>query len=333
VYFLYIKNYDLAKKYYLGAIDKGSVNAMDNLGNYYEFTEKNYDLAKKYYKMAADKEDVFAMFWLGFYYYSIEKNDDLTTKYFSMAADNGDHYAMCYLAVYYQRKKKYDLTEKYYLMAISKGNKGRSAAYSLGRYYINNKLYDKNLQNYLFAIIKGNIRFKYIGMFNNNNVNDIWYYKIIDLFCSIFKKNYINNLHLEDFNFCLLKIVNCIHNNLYNRESECYKLKTELKNIKYFAEYVGVIYYYHNGKTENKNDKNNKNDINDKSDKNDKTENKKKREIIKKIIKNNGSQLLIEYLDLCYFRYLEKIYMPGGKEYIKTKNHFELIANSGKYKI
>jgi hypothetical protein len=37
------------------AIDKGNLNAMNNLGYYYENIEKNYDLAKKYYLMAIDK--------------------------------------------------------------------------------------------------------------------------------------------------------------------------------------------------------------------------------------------------------------------------------------
>jgi TPR repeat protein len=62
------KDYDLMKKYYLMAIDKGNDDAMYNLGHYYQFKEKNYDLMKKYYLMAIDKENSYAMNNLGHYY-------------------------------------------------------------------------------------------------------------------------------------------------------------------------------------------------------------------------------------------------------------------------
>ena len=42
------KNYDEMKKYFLMAIDKGNLFAMNNLGLYYKYYEKNYDLMKKY---------------------------------------------------------------------------------------------------------------------------------------------------------------------------------------------------------------------------------------------------------------------------------------------
>ncbi len=34
-YYQIEKNYDMVKKYYLMAIDKGNLNAMNNLANYY----------------------------------------------------------------------------------------------------------------------------------------------------------------------------------------------------------------------------------------------------------------------------------------------------------
>ena len=37
------------------AIDKGNSEAIHSLGDYYHYTEKNYDLMKKYYLMAIDK--------------------------------------------------------------------------------------------------------------------------------------------------------------------------------------------------------------------------------------------------------------------------------------
>src|SRR5438552_2937590 len=51
------QNYELMKKYYLMAIDKGNSDAMNNLGYYYDKIEENYDLMKKYYLMAIEKRN------------------------------------------------------------------------------------------------------------------------------------------------------------------------------------------------------------------------------------------------------------------------------------
>ena len=40
---------------YKNLIDLGDVDAMNSLAIYYEIVEKNYDLMKKYYLMAAEK--------------------------------------------------------------------------------------------------------------------------------------------------------------------------------------------------------------------------------------------------------------------------------------
>lgn len=48
------KKYELAKKYFLIAIEKGHCIAMNILGDYYYNMVKNYELVKKYYLMAID---------------------------------------------------------------------------------------------------------------------------------------------------------------------------------------------------------------------------------------------------------------------------------------
>ena len=48
------KDYELAKKYYVMAIECGNSDSMNNLGHYYATIDKNYELAKKYYVMAID---------------------------------------------------------------------------------------------------------------------------------------------------------------------------------------------------------------------------------------------------------------------------------------
>ena len=57
-YYQFIKqpdgyNYDLMKKCYLMAIEKGNNNALNNLGCYYR-KEKDYENAKKYLTMAVE---------------------------------------------------------------------------------------------------------------------------------------------------------------------------------------------------------------------------------------------------------------------------------------
>ena len=112
-------DYKLAKKYYLMAIDKGNSNAMFNLGNLYHETEQHYELAKKYYLMAIDEGNSCAMTNLGNYYYEIEKNYELAKKYYLMAIDEDNSDAMFNLGhIYYKIEKNYELTKKYYLMSI-----------------------------------------------------------------------------------------------------------------------------------------------------------------------------------------------------------------------
>jgi TPR repeat protein len=72
------------KKYYLMAVQKGNIDAMNNLAYYYYDIEKNYDEMKKYYMMAIDRGHINSMNDLGSYYKIIEKNYDMSKKYLSM---------------------------------------------------------------------------------------------------------------------------------------------------------------------------------------------------------------------------------------------------------
>jgi tetratricopeptide (TPR) repeat protein len=116
------KNYDKMFEYYLMAIDLGNSNAMNNLGHYYHYTKENYDLAKKYYLMAIDLGNSQAMINIGYYYHYIEQNYDLMKKYYLIAIDLGRSDTMNNLGYYYHCvEKNYDLAKKYYLMAIKLG--------------------------------------------------------------------------------------------------------------------------------------------------------------------------------------------------------------------
>ena len=91
----------------------------------------------------------------------IQMNDDMINKIYNLFKndifynpENGDEYK--FLGLYYENiKKDYEKAEKYYLMAIEKGNV--DAMNNLGIYYYNiKKDYEKAEKYYLMAIEKGN---------------------------------------------------------------------------------------------------------------------------------------------------------------------------------
>jgi hypothetical protein len=289
-------NYDLMKKYYLQAIEKENSNAMVHLGFYYYVAEQNYDLAKKYYLQATNKENIDAMRNLGCYYRYVEKNYDLAEKYYLQSINKGNIDAMNDLGSYYLCvEKNCDLAKKYYLMAIEKG--GCGAIYYLDTYYTNNMPNNRDLQNYFCALIKNNI-ISYSCIFNINKY--IEENITINLFCLNINNN---NLNVKNFEFCLLRIINYINSRKsYNLCESC-----ELKNIKHFTRCINELRYYSKNKPEYK-------------------------KCTNKTFKNKTPQIFMEYLDLRYYEHLKKIFAPGGKGYIKTKNHFELITKQQKIK-
>jgi hypothetical protein len=200
-----------------------------------------------------------------------------------------------YLGVYYQYiKNDYDLMKKYYFMAIGRGY--LLAVWNMESYYECNLPNDEDLQNYFNSLIRGNYLIKcfgfdycftYIDGFIEEN-------RKVDLFCIEIDNN---NLKIENFKFCLSDIV------IYINSHKSYKLceTCGLKNIKHFARYINKLLY----------------NIKNKS---------KYKKYTNKIFMVYASQIFMEYLDFHYYKYLEKIFAPGGKGYIKTKNHFELIT-------
>jgi len=294
-------NYDLMKKYFIMAINKENILAMVELGDYYRYEVANYDLMKKYYLMAIDRGDEESMIKLGEHYEYDEKNYDLMKKYYLQAIEKGNSEAMVCLGRYYQHTEiNHDLMEKYYLMAIII-KCSISAIYNLDYYYLNHKPSNDDLQNYFCAIIKGGDFIDESIIFRKSS-KYVKKSRIINLFCSCIDNN---NLDISYFAYCSRRIINYIN----SRKS--YK-PCELKNIEHFIRYVIKLYYYHND------DKKNKWEY-----KKNKWEYKKNTNII---LMKYTSQIFMEYLDLHYYEYLEKIFAPGGKGYIKTKKHFELIA-------
>jgi TPR repeat protein len=106
--------------YYNKSIKKENINAMNNLGHYYE-KQKDYKHMMEYYLMAIEKGSSTSMYNLAVYYKN--KKDYINMeKYYLMAIEKGNINAMNNLGLYYYDIKDYINMEKYLLMAIEKGN-------------------------------------------------------------------------------------------------------------------------------------------------------------------------------------------------------------------
>ena len=150
------KDYNEMKKYYLMAIEKGNVNAIESLAYYYRYVETNYDQTKKYYLMAFEKGNMDGILLLADYYSYNDKKYHKMEKYYLMAIEKGNDWAMLAFGDHCKYKKYYKKMEKYYLMAIEKGNE--RAMHELAKYYEETeKKYDLMEKYYLMAIEKGNI--------------------------------------------------------------------------------------------------------------------------------------------------------------------------------
>jgi TPR repeat protein len=138
-------------KYYLIAIEEGSVASMNNVGLYYE-NIKDYDNMLKYYLMAIAKDCCIAMFNLGLYY---KRHTDYVNmlKYYLMAINKGCPEAMCSLAGYYCDQEDYVNMSKYYLMAIEK--RYMFAMYNYGSYHANIGDYDNMATYFIMAVENG----------------------------------------------------------------------------------------------------------------------------------------------------------------------------------
>jgi TPR repeat protein len=290
-YYQYIKiNYGLMKKYYIQAIEKGNVDAVCNLGCYYDFQERNYDLMKKYYLQAIEKGNSQAMYNLGFYYDFQERNYDLAKKYYLQAIEKGNTEAMYKLGYHYGSvERNYDLMKKYYLQAIEKGDD--YVLRELNDYYDKNLPNNEDLLKYFDAMARGNFRVKGSFIF----WNDEYIEKIADVFCSNINKCYLNINH---FKICLSRIVKFINSRILSYKRYYYY---NFYHIEQVAIRINKLLYHYKNKPEYK-------------------------KCINKIFTKYGSQIFTEYLDLYYYEYLKKTFAPGGKGYIKTKKHFELIT-------
>lgn len=86
------------------------------LAIYYD-NEKNKETAIKYYKLAVDRESISAMFNLGQYYFEHDEIENMF-KYYLMGIKLKDVDCMFELSLYYQKINDVENMKKYYIMAL-----------------------------------------------------------------------------------------------------------------------------------------------------------------------------------------------------------------------
>ena len=142
------KNYELAKKYYLMAVQHNNKEAMLNLGLYYE-SICDYVQMKKYYQMAIENLCSDSMYYMACYYENININYQKMIKYYQMAIDNGDIESLYSLGLYYQHKEKnFTLMKKYYQMAINKNHKNKKSLIQIIENHEKQNQFMKNKRKY-----------------------------------------------------------------------------------------------------------------------------------------------------------------------------------------
>lgn len=144
------KEYLLAEKYYKKAIDKGSIEALNNLAFLYHET-KRLEEAEKYCLMAVEKGNHNAIYNLANLYSETNRFEE-AEKYYLMAIEKGNKNALNNLAYLYHQLKRFEEAEKYYKIAIDEGDIG--AIYNLANLYMDKNKFADAEKYYLNAIDK-----------------------------------------------------------------------------------------------------------------------------------------------------------------------------------
>jgi TPR repeat protein len=117
----FMKEYELSEKYLLIALEKGHIKAANYLGFYYQNHKQDYPKALEYFKIGVENDDTQS--YLNFASLSYLMGEyDLSEKYFLIAVEKGDDVAGNNLGFYYQHiKQDYVNAEKYYKIAHERG--------------------------------------------------------------------------------------------------------------------------------------------------------------------------------------------------------------------
>ncbi len=234
-YYYQFRNFEVAEKYYLMAIENNNINSYSNLAYCYEKILNDYDKAKKYYELGAKFGDTSAMNNFGYYYETVEKDIEMAKKYYQMGISNGDPDAMSNLAIYLDECENNPTDAiKYYLMAIKSGNV--LSMYKLGRIYEKQSDYKLAIKYYMMASKNDCTESMHrIGLYFANVISN---YKLAEKYfrkeVQTEKKNIVNLLeeYCDDNNLD--------YSNIYNK---CYTDYKKDKKDKYDSIYKLGVYY------------------------------------------------------------------------------------------
>ncbi len=148
-----LKNNELAEQYYLMAIEKGHLEALNNLANLY-YNQGDFENAEKYYLYAINKGETKALKNIALLYNNLKKFSE-AEKYFLLAIEHGEINALNSLAVLYNNLGKHKKAEKYFLLSIESGNS--MAMFNLALLFENQNNFKDAEKYYLLAIGKNNI--------------------------------------------------------------------------------------------------------------------------------------------------------------------------------
>ena len=109
-------NYKEMRNCFLMAINKGSVEAMYQIGFYYEMSLDFYNM-EKYYKMASEYGHADAMNALACHY-DVRNDYANMMKYFNLAIEHKNPFAMINFGTYHRKHDNIPEAKKYYLMAL-----------------------------------------------------------------------------------------------------------------------------------------------------------------------------------------------------------------------
>lgn len=148
-----LKKYKQAESFYLQAIEKGQVNALNHLANLYREQGKNAE-AESWYLQAIEKGQVKTLYNLA-HLYGYQGKIVEEESWYLKSVGKGDVDALYNLAILYHDQGKNAEAESLYLQAIEKGDV--DAFYNLANLYSDQGKNAKAESLYLKAIEKGDV--------------------------------------------------------------------------------------------------------------------------------------------------------------------------------
>jgi len=217
-----------AEKYYLLAIKKGYLKALNNFAILY-YDQQKFSEAEKYYLLAIEKRNAEALINLANLCYNQHKLSE-AKKYYLLAIEKGNIDGLYNLAILYKDQQKFAEAERYWLLAIEKGHV--FALNNLAILYKDQQKFAEAEKYYLLAIEKGNVNAL-------NNWAILYYKRNMEKPASLELISTFNNMVKGDIrgitNQILIETWNGIFENLHDKIMALLK-ESKYDNLDWFFE-------------------------------------------------------------------------------------------------